>query len=91
MVSDTCLSQPRNHGGDMVLESVYSIRIVSGIALCLLDIVLLGAEKLMLLGKLSLCISFSSLRRYFEISLPCSNFEESLASVILCPDLVPRM
>lgn len=75
----------------MVVEPVYPISIVVSITLCLLYIVLLGAEKLIFSGRLPLGIYYLILVRYLEILLPAVDFEESLAGAVRSPDLVPRM
>lgn len=75
----------------MVVEFMYSIGIVSSIALCLLDVFFLGAEEVMLLGCLSLGHCTSILACYFEVLLPAVKFEESLTRTILSPDPVLRM
>jgi hypothetical protein len=78
-------------GGPEVVEPVYSIGIVVGITLCLLNVVLLGAEELMLPGRLPLRIRYLVLICYLEILLPAVDLEESLTSTVGCPNLVPCM
>jgi hypothetical protein len=75
----------------MVVEPAYSISIVVSIALCLLHVVLLDAEKLIFSGCLPLGAHYFVLVCYFEILLPAIDFEESLAGAVGSPDLVPRM
>lgn len=75
----------------MVVKPMYSVRIVSSIALCLLDVVFLGAEKLMLLGRLPLGDCTLILTCHFEVFLPAVDLKESLTRTVLSPDLVTRM
>jgi hypothetical protein len=89
MISNACLSQPRNHSRDIVVEPVHSIGIVVGIILCLLNIVLLGTEELMLPGRLPLRIRYLVLICYLEILLLAINLEESLTSTVRYPNLIP--
>jgi hypothetical protein len=91
VVGNACLSQLRNHIGDMVVEPVHSIGIFIGITLCLLDVVVLGAEELMLQGPLPLRIHYSVLICYLEILLLAVDLEESLTITVGCPNPVPRM
>jgi hypothetical protein len=91
MIGNACLSQPKNHSRDMVVEPVHSIGIVVGITLCLLNVVLLGAEELMLPGRLPLRIRYLVLICYLEILLPAVDLEESLTSTVECPNLIPYM
>jgi hypothetical protein len=46
MIGNACLSQPKNHSRDMLIEPVHSISILGSISLCLLDSILLGMEEL---------------------------------------------
>jgi hypothetical protein len=48
MVDDPCLSQLRDYGRDMVVEPMYSLSILSSIALYLLDIVRLFTKEICL-------------------------------------------
>lgn len=91
MVGDTSLSQPRDHGGDMVVKSMYSIRVASSIALCLSDVIFLAAKEVVLPGCLSLVAPLCILSCHFEISLPRRNLEHPLTGVILCPNFVACM
>jgi hypothetical protein len=88
MVGDTRLSQPRDHGGDMVVKTVYSVRIVGSITLRLLDIVFLRAEEFVFCLCLTDGNTPSALTSYLEVSLPSGSFKDPLASMMLCPDLV---
>ena len=89
MIGNTCLSQPGNHSRDMVVEPVHSVSVLGSITFCLLDVVGLCLEKVIFLRCLPLAILCCILTGYFKISLPISDFEKSLASMILCPDFVP--
>jgi hypothetical protein len=89
MIGNACLSQLRNHSRDIVVEPVHSISIVVGITLCLLDVVLLGAEELMLPGRLPLRIRYLVLICYLEILLPAVDLKESLTTTVGCPNLIP--
>jgi hypothetical protein len=75
----------------MVIESMYSISIISGITLRLLDIVLLRAEEVMLLPCLPFGSRYFVLTCHFEIFLPAVDFEEPLARTVLGPNLVRCM
>jgi hypothetical protein len=72
----------------MVVEPVHSVSILGSIILCLLDIVGLCLEKVIFLRCLPLAILCCILTGYFKIPLPLSDFEKSLASIILYLDLV---
>ena len=74
----------------MFVEAVYPVSIVDSVVFCLLDVVLLGLEEFTLLVR-SLYAALHILASYFEISLPARGFEESLAGMMFCPDLVTRM
>jgi hypothetical protein len=91
MVGNACLSQPRNNGRDMVVETMYSISILRSIVLCLSDVVFLQAKKVVLLICLLLLTTPYVLASNFEVSLPGRDFEESLARMVLGPDLILGM
>jgi hypothetical protein len=91
MIGNACLSQLRNHSRDMVVEPVHSVSVLGSITLCLLDVVGLCLEKVIFLRCLPLAILCCILTGYFKILLPLSDFEKSLASMILYPDLVAYM
>jgi len=90
VVDDTCLPQPRYYSRAVFVEAVYPVGIAGGVALGLLDIVLLGLEEFTLLVRLSYA-ALHILSSYFEILLPARGFEESLAGMMFCPDLVTRV
>lgn len=71
----------------MVVESIYPIRIFGGIALYLLDVVFLGAEKLTLLIYL-LYMALPTLVCHFEVLLPVRGLKESLTGVVFYPYFV---
>lgn len=75
----------------MVIESMYSISIISGIMLRLLNIVLLRAEEVMPLPCLPFGIRYSVLTCHFEIFLPAIDLEELVARTVLGPNLVRCM
>lgn len=91
MVGDACLSHPRDYGGDMVIEAMYSIRVVGSIALCLLDVVFLGAEELMLLEYLPPGDCTPTLACHFEVLLPTIDLEESPTRTTLSSYVITRM
>jgi hypothetical protein len=91
MIGNACLSQPRNHRRDMVVEPMHSVSVLGSITFCLLDVVGLCLEKVILLRCLPLSILCCILTGYFKIPLPLSDFEKSLASMVLCPDFVACM
>jgi hypothetical protein len=72
----------------MVIEPVYSVSVLGSIAFYLLDIISLYLEKVIFLRCLPLAILYYILTDYFKIPLLLSDFEKSLVSIILCPDLV---
>jgi hypothetical protein len=72
----------------MVVEPIYSVSVLSSIILCLLDVISLYLEKVIFLRCLPLAILYYILIGYFKILLPLSDFEKSLVSIILYPDLV---
>jgi hypothetical protein len=88
MVGNARLSQPRNYGGDMVLESVHPIGIVSSITLCLSDIVFLRAKEILFSVCSSWVVILNGLASDFEVFLLSRDFKESLAGMVLSPDLV---
>jgi hypothetical protein len=75
----------------MVIESVYSVSVLGSIAFCLLDVISLCLEKVIFLRCLPLAILCYILTDYFKIPLPLSDFEKSLASMILYLDLIACM
>jgi hypothetical protein len=75
----------------MVVEPVHSVSVLDSITFCLLNVVGLRLEKVILLRCLPLAILCRILTGYFKIPLPLSDFEKSLASMILCPDLIACM
>jgi hypothetical protein len=91
MVGNACLSQLRNNGRDMVVESMYSISILRSIVLCLSNVVFLQAKKVVLLVCLLLPTTPYVLASNFEVSLPGRDFEEPLARMVLGPNLILGM
>ena len=67
MIGNIRLSQPRDHGRDMVVESEDLFGIVGSVKFCLLSVILLYTEELLYLGCLS-CIALSVPAGYFEAS-----------------------
>jgi hypothetical protein len=91
MIGNTYLSQPRNYSRDIVVEPVHSVSVLGSITLCLLDVISLCLEKVIFLQCLLLAILCYILIGYFKILLLLSDFEKSLVSMILYPDLVAYM
>jgi hypothetical protein len=67
MVGNICLSQPRDHGRDMVVESEDLFSIVGSVKFCLLSVILLYTEELLYLGCLT-CIALRVCAGYIEAS-----------------------
>jgi hypothetical protein len=85
MVYDPCLSQLRDYGGDMVVEPVHSVNILSSVTLCLSNVGFLRAKNSVLLSCLSLVISLGFLACYFKTWLLRYNLEEPLTCTVLGP------
>lgn len=85
MVGNACFLQPRDYGGDVVIEAMYSISIISGITLRLLDIVFLCSGEVVLLGCLRPISPSRRLLCYREIFLLCCHLEQPLTCVVLRP------
>ena len=88
MVGNACLSQPRHYGRDMVVKSLYSVCIVDGILLRLLNIFFLCSEEVVLLEGLRSISLSRRLLCYLEIFLPCCHLEQPLTCMVLRPYLV---
>jgi hypothetical protein len=88
MVGNARLSQLRNYGRDMVLKPVHLIGIVSSIMLCLSDIMFLRAKEIIFSVCSLWVIILNGLASDFEVFLLSRDFKESLAGVVLSPDLV---
>jgi hypothetical protein len=72
----------------MVLESVHPIGIVSSITLCLSDIVFLRAKEILFSVYSSWVVILNGLVSDFEVFLLSRDFKESLAGMVLSPDLI---
>lgn len=85
MVGNACFSQLRDYGGDVAIEPMYSISIISGITLRLLDIVILCSGEVVLLRCLRSISPSRRLLCYREIFLLCYHLKQPLTCVVLCP------
>jgi hypothetical protein len=91
IVYDPYLSQLRDYSGDIAVEPMHSVNILSSVTLYVSNVVFLYTEKLVLLSCLSLATLLGVLAYYFEISLLCCNIEESLTCIVFSLDPVVRV